>query len=95
MADTILLLCQILDAALKQFKNLAPKTAALLFSVDEEKAKIICLAAVPKVSLTSGLLIQTALTKGYARIVSFTQNLAVKNMPYQPLLIKLHIQLNR
>ena len=42
-------LFKILDAALKQFKSLAPKTAALLFSVDEENSKIICLAQVPKV----------------------------------------------
>lgn len=42
-------LVKILDAALKQFKSLAPKTPVLLFSVDEENSKIICLAQVPKV----------------------------------------------
>ena len=41
---------KVLDAALKQFKSLAPKTAALLFSVDEDNGKIICLAQVPKVN---------------------------------------------
>jgi len=46
---------KILDAALKQFKSLAPKTAALLFSVDEENSKIICLAQVPKDVIQQGL----------------------------------------
>lgn len=46
---------KILDAALKQFKNLAPTTAVLLFSVDEENAKIICLAQVPKEAIQQGL----------------------------------------
>lgn len=46
---------KILDAALKQFKSLAPKTAALLFSVDEENSKIICLAQVPKEVIQQGL----------------------------------------
>ncbi|KAL9974137.1 hypothetical protein ACROYT_G011141 [Oculina patagonica] len=46
---------KVLDAALKQFKSLAPKTAALLFSVDEENSKIICLAQVPKEVIKQGL----------------------------------------
>ncbi|CAH3042742.1 unnamed protein product [Pocillopora meandrina] len=46
---------KILDAAMKQFKSLAPKMAALLFSVDEENSKIICLAQVPKDAIARGL----------------------------------------
>ncbi|XP_073233426.1 alanine--tRNA ligase, cytoplasmic-like [Porites lutea] len=46
---------KVLDAALKQFKSLAPKTAALLFSVDEDNGKIICLAQVPKEVIQQGL----------------------------------------
>ncbi|XP_067053793.1 alanine--tRNA ligase, cytoplasmic-like [Acropora muricata] len=46
---------KILDAALKQFKTLAPTTATLLFSVDEENSKIICLAQVPKEAIQQGL----------------------------------------
>ncbi|KAK2548128.1 Alanine--tRNA ligase [Acropora cervicornis] len=46
---------KILDAALKQFKTLAPTTATLLFSIDEENSKIICLAQVPKEAIQQGL----------------------------------------
>lgn len=39
-----------LDSALKQFKSDAPNTAAMLFSVDGENGKLVCLCQVPDVS---------------------------------------------
>lgn len=42
---------QALDGALKQVKTLSPETSAMFFSVDSETNKIVCLAAVPKVSI--------------------------------------------
>ncbi|XP_063838853.1 alanine--tRNA ligase, cytoplasmic [Ostrinia nubilalis] len=45
-----------LDSALKQVKQLCPKTAAIFFSVDNESGKIYCLAAVPKSINERGLL---------------------------------------
>jgi alanyl-tRNA synthetase len=44
-----------LDAALKQFRSLAPQTAALLFSVDRDNKKIVCLSSVPKELTAKGL----------------------------------------
>lgn len=44
-----------LDGALKQVKNLAPKTAAIFFSVDFDVNKIVVLAAVPKCGVDAGL----------------------------------------
>lgn len=44
-----------LDTALKQFKSLAPSVAALLFSVDHENGKILCLAQVPQALIKRGL----------------------------------------
>lgn len=44
-----------LDAALKVYKSKSPKTAAMLFSVDEENSKILCLAQVPKEVASKGL----------------------------------------
>ncbi len=41
---------QALDAALKLIKSKAPNTAAMLFSVDRDNNKIICLCIVPNVS---------------------------------------------
>ena len=41
---------QALDAALKLFKSQAPNTAAMLFSVDHDNNKVICLCIVPNVS---------------------------------------------
>ncbi len=38
-----------LDAALKEYKSGSKNTAAILFSVDEDLKKILCLAQVPKV----------------------------------------------
>jgi alanyl-tRNA synthetase len=43
---------QALDGALKQVKALSPETSAMFFSVDPEAKKIVCLSAVPKVSVT-------------------------------------------
>ena len=40
---------QALDAAMKQFKSLAPNTAVLLFSEDSDAKKIVCMAQVPQV----------------------------------------------
>jgi len=40
---------QALDAAMKQFKSLAPNTAVLLFSEDLDAKKIVCMAQVPQV----------------------------------------------
>lgn len=45
-----------LDGALKQVKQLSPKTAAIFFSVDNDAGKIYCLAAVPKNIIEKGLL---------------------------------------
>jgi alanyl-tRNA synthetase len=42
---------QALDGALKQVKALSPETSAMFFSVDSEAKKIVCLSAVPKVSI--------------------------------------------
>lgn len=44
-----------LDGALKQVKTLAPKTAAIFFSVDFDVNKIVVLAAVPKCGVDAGL----------------------------------------
>ncbi|XP_030830999.1 alanine--tRNA ligase, cytoplasmic [Strongylocentrotus purpuratus] len=44
-----------LDAALKEFKSKSPKTSAMLFSVDQEANKIVCLAQVPKDAVGKGL----------------------------------------
>lgn len=44
-----------LDAALKEFKSLSPQTSAMLFSVDQETSKILCLAQVPKDAVSKGL----------------------------------------
>uniref|UniRef100_A0A0B7ARJ2 Alanine--tRNA ligase n=1 Tax=Arion vulgaris TaxID=1028688 RepID=A0A0B7ARJ2_9EUPU len=38
-----------LDAAMKQYKALSPKTSAMFFSVDEDAGKILCMSCVPKV----------------------------------------------
>ena len=38
-----------MDGAVKQFKALAPNTAALLLSSDDDKTKILCVAIVPVV----------------------------------------------
>lgn len=40
-----------LDAILKLFKAKAPSMAVLLFSVDKDNGKILCLATVPQVSV--------------------------------------------
>ena len=40
---------QALDAAMKQFKSLAPNTAVLLLSEDADTHKIVCMAQVPQV----------------------------------------------
>jgi len=40
---------QALDAAMKQFKALAPNTAVLLFSEDRDAKRIVCMAQVPQV----------------------------------------------
>lgn len=37
-----------LDAALKQVRLMSPSVAAMFFSVDKEKGRLICLSAVPK-----------------------------------------------
>ncbi|XP_072013777.1 alanine--tRNA ligase, cytoplasmic-like [Amphiura filiformis] len=44
-----------LDAALKEYKSGSKKTAAILFSVDDDLGKILCLAQVPKESIGKGL----------------------------------------
>ncbi|XP_070574110.1 alanine--tRNA ligase, cytoplasmic-like [Ptychodera flava] len=44
-----------LDAALKEYRSLSPQTAAMLFSVDADIKKIICLCHVPKESIDKGL----------------------------------------
>lgn len=47
-----------LDAALKQYKSKSPQTAAMLFSVDKENSKILCLAQVPQVRKSLPIVIQ-------------------------------------
>jgi hypothetical protein len=47
---------QALDAALKQLKAGAPNTAAMLFSVDRENNKVMCLCQVPDVSVITPVL---------------------------------------
>ncbi|XP_077983533.1 alanine--tRNA ligase, cytoplasmic-like [Glandiceps talaboti] len=44
-----------LDAALKEYRTLSPQTAAMLFSVDDDVRKIICLCHVPKEAIQKGL----------------------------------------
>ncbi|KAL5022486.1 hypothetical protein ScPMuIL_001641 [Solemya velum] len=44
-----------LDGAMKQYKSLSPKTAAMFFSVDREDGKIICMSCVPKECASNGL----------------------------------------
>lgn len=44
-----------LDSALKQVKQLCPKSAAIFFSIDNDAGKIYCLAAVPKNLTEKGL----------------------------------------
>jgi len=38
-----------LDNAMKQFKALSPSTSAMLFSVDDDESKVICMCCVSKV----------------------------------------------
>jgi hypothetical protein len=42
---------QALDGALKQVRSICADTSAILFSVDAAAGKIVCLSAVPPVSL--------------------------------------------
>jgi len=44
-----------LDAAMKQYKALSPKTSAMFFSVDKEAGKILCMSCVPKDTVAKGL----------------------------------------
>ena len=44
-----------LDGAMKQYKALSPKTAAMFFSVDTEANKILCMSSAPKSSIAAGL----------------------------------------
>uniref|UniRef100_A0A1E1XPD7 Alanine--tRNA ligase n=1 Tax=Amblyomma sculptum TaxID=1581419 RepID=A0A1E1XPD7_AMBSC len=44
-----------LDAALKQVRTLTPNAAAMFFSQDSEKGKVICLSSVPKGIVARGL----------------------------------------
>lgn len=44
-----------LDAALKQVRSIMPNAAAMFFSRDEEKGKVICLSFVPKGMVARGL----------------------------------------
>ncbi|XP_067937856.1 alanine--tRNA ligase, cytoplasmic-like [Watersipora subatra] len=44
-----------LDNAMKQFKALSPSTPAMVFSVDEEEGKILCMSCVPKEAINKGL----------------------------------------
>lgn len=44
-----------LDAAMKQYKALSPKTSAMFFSVDQEANKILCMSCVPETAHPSGL----------------------------------------
>ncbi|XP_065300214.1 alanine--tRNA ligase, cytoplasmic [Dermacentor albipictus] len=44
-----------LDAALKQVRTLTPNAAAMFFSQDSEKGKVICLSTVPKGIVARGL----------------------------------------
>ena len=41
---------QTLDAAMKQYKTLSPRTACMFFSVDDDIGKILCMSCVPSVS---------------------------------------------
>ena len=45
-----------LDGALKEYKSSSPATAAMLFSVDADAGKVLCMAQVPKVSSARDLL---------------------------------------
>lgn len=45
-----------LDSALKQVKQICPKTSAMFFSTDNDTKKVYCLAAVPKCANEKGLL---------------------------------------
>lgn len=47
----LLFISQALDGALKLFKSDAPNTAAMLFSVDGESGRFVCLCQVPNVSV--------------------------------------------
>ena len=40
-----------LDNAMKQFKAVSPTTSAMIFSVDEEEGKILCMSCVSKVGV--------------------------------------------
>ena len=44
-----------LDAALKEYKSGSKNTAAILFSVDDDVGKILCLAQCPKVCVKETL----------------------------------------
>lgn len=44
-------LTKALDAAMKQFKSLAPNMGVLLLSEDKDAHKIVCMAQVPQVRL--------------------------------------------
>uniref|UniRef100_A0A0K8RGA6 Alanine--tRNA ligase n=1 Tax=Ixodes ricinus TaxID=34613 RepID=A0A0K8RGA6_IXORI len=44
-----------LDAALKQVRTITPNAAAMFFSCDAEKGKVICLSSVPKGIVARGL----------------------------------------
>jgi len=44
-----------LDAAMKQYKALSPKTSAMFFSVDQDAGKILCMSCVPKETVSAGL----------------------------------------
>lgn len=37
-----------LDAVMKQIRTLSPTASAMLFSIDEEKKRLVCLSSVPK-----------------------------------------------
>ena len=51
MIEYYILIQQALDAAMKQYKSLSPKTSAMFFSVDKEAGKILCMSCVPKVGI--------------------------------------------
>ncbi|KAF6021949.1 AARS [Bugula neritina] len=44
-----------LDNAMKQFKALSPSTSAMLFSVDDDESKVICMCCVSKEAVLKGL----------------------------------------
>ena len=46
---------QALDAALKQFKTLAPNMAVMFFSIDHDNNKVLCFCLVPNVSVSKVL----------------------------------------